>query len=578
MTPPSDTADEQARPVRALAGAVSGVLAAAVAMGAAQFAAGLGVPQSSPVLAVGQAAIDLTPPPVKDFAISTFGAHDKTVLLGGILVILAGYAAVVGMLAVRRLAFGMWGLAIFASIGLAAALTRPTATAGYVVPTLVGAAAGAVALTFLARAASRLGSPLDVLFPFDLHPELTDPAQPADSARPAGPERSPDPYVAEPIFRAGPAYSFTSLAHPDDQAPSRWPARRRFLISSGAAAAVAAFGTRAGRNLIDEHNISAARAAIRFPRPAVPAPPLPAGSNLKIPGLSSFITPDDSFYRVDTALLTPQVDPATWQLRIHGMVQREVTFTFADLLRLPLVEAYVTLTCVSNPVGGPYVGNAKWLGASLADLIRQARPLAGADQLLCTSIDGYTSGTPLQVVLDGRDALLAVAMNGTALPVVHGFPARMVVPGLYGYVSATKWVTDIEVTTFASAAGYWVQRGWSQQAPIKTESRIDVPAGGASLAPGLTPVAGVAWAQHKGIAAVEVRLNGGPWHEARLAAVPDIDTWRQWVWDWPAAPGNYLIEARATDQTGYTQTATQAQPPPKGASGYPSAQVTVRSS
>ncbi len=578
MTPPSDTADEQARPVRALAGAVSGVLAAAVAMGAAQFAAGLGVPQSSPVLAVGQAAIDLTPPPVKDFAISEFGAHDKTVLLGGILVILAGYAAVVGMLAVRRLAFGMWGLAIFSSIGLAAALTRPTATAGYVVPTLVGTAAGAVALTFLARAASRLGSPLDVLFPFDLHPELTDPAQPADSARPAGPEPSPDPYVAEPIFRAGPAYSFTSLAHPDDQAPSRWPARRRFLISSGAAAAVAAFGTLAGRNLIDEHNISAARAAIRFPRPAVPAPPRPAGSNLNIPGLSSFITPDGSFYRVDTALLTPQVDPATWQLRIHGMVQREVTFTFADLLRLPLVEAYVTLTCVSNPVGGPYVGNAKWLGASLADLIRQARPLAGADQLLCTSIDGYTSGTPLQVVLDGRDALLAVAMNGTALPVVHGFPARMVVPGLYGYVSATKWVTDIEVTTFASAAGYWVQRGWSQQAPIKTESRIDVPAGGASLAPGRIPVAGVAWAQHKGIAAVEVRLNGGPWHEARLAAVPGIDTWRQWVWEWPASPGNYLIEARATDATGYTQTAAQVQPTPNGASGYPSAQVTVRSS
>ncbi len=578
MTPPSDTADDQARPVRALAGAVSGVLAAAVAMGAAQFAAGLGVPQSSPVLAVGQAAIDLTPPQVKDFAISTFGAHDKTVLLGGILVILAVYAAVVGMLAARRLAFGMWGLAIFSSIGLAAALTRPTATAGYVVPTLVGTAAGAVALTFLARAASRLGSPLDVLFPFDLHPELTDPAQPADSARPAGPERSPDPYVAEPIFRSGPAYSVNSSAHPDDRAPSRWPARRRFLISSGAAAAVAAFGTLAGRNLIDEHNIAAARAAIRFPRPAVPAPPLPAGSNLKIPGLSSFTTPDDSFYRVDTALLTPQVDPATWQLRIHGMVQREVTITFADLLRLPLIEAYVTLTCVSNPVGGAYVGNAKWLGASLAALIRQARPLAGADQLLCTSIDGYTSGTPLQVVLDGRDALLAVAMNGTALPVVHGFPARMVVPGLYGYVSATKWVTDIEVTTFASAVGYWVQRGWSQQAPIKTESRIDVPAGGASLAPGLTPVAGVAWAQHKGIAAVEVRLNGGPWHEARLAAVPGIDTWRQWVWDWRAAPGNYLIEARATDATGYTQTATQAQPPPNGASGYPSAEVTVRSS
>jgi DMSO/TMAO reductase YedYZ molybdopterin-dependent catalytic subunit len=578
MTAPPDIADDQARHARALAGAVSGVLAAAVALGVAQFASGLGVPQSSPVLAVGQAAIDLMPPPVKDFAISTFGADDKTVLLGGIVVILALYAAVVGMLAVRRLAFGMWGLAIFSSLGLAAALTRPTATAGYVVPTLVGTAAGAVALTLLTRAAATLGSPLDALFPVDLRPELTDPAQPADSARPAGSDRLPDPYVAEPIVRAGPAYSFTSLTHPDDQAPSRWPARRRFLISSGAAAAVAAFGTVAGRNLIDEHNIASARAAIRFPRPVVPAPPLPAGSNLNIPGLSSFITPDDSFYRVDTALLTPQVNPATWQLRIHGMVQREVTITFADLLRRPLIEAYATLTCVSNPVGGPYAGNAKWLGASLADLIRQARPLAGANQLLSTSIDGYTSGTPLQVVLDGRNALLAVAMNGTALPVVHGFPARMVVPGLYGYVSATKWVTDIEVTTFASAVGYWAQHGWSQQGPIKTESRIDVPIASASLAPGLTPVAGVAWAQHKGIAAVEVRLNGGPWHEARLAAVPGIDTWRQWVWEWPATPGNYLIEARATDATGYTQTAIQTQPPPNGASGYPSAEVTVRSS
>jgi DMSO/TMAO reductase YedYZ molybdopterin-dependent catalytic subunit len=307
----------------------------------------------------------------------------------------------------------------------------------------------------------------------------------------------------------------------------------------------------------------------------VPAPPLPAGSNLNIPGLSSFITPDSSFYRVDTALLVPQVDPATWQLRIHGMVQREVTITFAELLRRPLIEAYVTLTCVSNPVGGPYAGNASWLGASLAALIRQARPLAGANQLLSTSVDGFTSGTPLQVVLDGRNALLAVAMNGTALPVVHGFPARLVVPGLYGYVSATKWVTDIEVTTFADAYGYWPQRGWSQQGPIKTECRIDVPGAGASLAPGQIAVAGVAWAQHKGIAAVEVRVNGGPWHEARLAAVPGIDTWRQWVWDWTAAPGNYMLEARATDATGYTQTAVQAQPPPNGASGYPSAQVTV---
>ena len=334
----------------------------------------------------------------------------------------------------------------------------------------------------------------------------------------------------------------------------------------------------AGRELATRRDVSLARAKLRFPRPAVAAPPLPAGSDLHIPGLSSFITPNDSFYRVDTALLLPQVDPATWQLRIHGMVQREVTITFAELLRRPLIEGYVTLTCVSNPVGGPYAGNAKWLGASLAALITQARPRAGASQLLCTSADGFTSGTPLQVVLDGRDALLAVAMNGTALPVEHGFPARMVIPGLYGYVSATKWVTDIEVTTFAAASAYWAERGWSQQAPIKTESRIDVPASGATLRPGPTPVAGVAWAQHKGIAAVEVRVDRGPWHEARLAAVPDIDTWRQWVWEWPATPGSHLLEARATDKTGYTQTTVQAQPPPNGASGYPSATVTVQGS
>jgi DMSO/TMAO reductase YedYZ molybdopterin-dependent catalytic subunit len=580
MTKPPDATGDQPRHPSALAGALAGVLAAAVAMGIAQLVAGLTVPQSSPAYAVGQAAIDLAPPAVKDFAISTFGANDKNALLIGILVVLAAFAAVIGMLAVRRLALGLWGLAVFAAVGLAAALTRPNATAGYVIPTLVGAAAGAYALTRLVRAARGLGDPVSTTGrdgPAELRPDpdasratavpLTPPDLPA-------PDRTdqPGPEPAEPVS------SFTFLPNPDDPGPSRRPARRQFLAVSGIAAATAAVAGLAGRELITRKNVSQARAAIRFPRPAVPAPPLPPGSDLGIPGLSSFITPDGSFYRVDTAILLPEVVPANWQLRIHGMVQREMTLTFDELLRRPLIEDYVTLTCVSDPVGGPYVGNAKWLGASLADLIRQARPLAGASQLLCTSVDGFTSGTPLQVVLDGRDALLVVAMNGQALPVAHGFPARMVVPGLYGYVSATKWVTDIELTTFAAANAYWVQRGWSQQAPIKTESRIDVPSGGATLAPGRTPVAGVAWAQHKGVAAVEVRVDGGPWQVARLAAVPDIDTWRQWVWEWQATPGNHLLEARATDATGYTQTAVTAPPPPNGASGYPSAAVTVSSS
>jgi DMSO/TMAO reductase YedYZ molybdopterin-dependent catalytic subunit len=558
-TPPATTAGPPPHP-SALAGAAAGVLTAAVAMGVGQLVAGLTVAQGSPVLAVGQAAIDLTPLPVKDFAISTFGANDKNALVVGILVILAAFAAVIGILAVRRLALGLAGLAVFACIGLAAALTRPTATAAYVIPTLVGAAAGAFALTRLVRAAHGLDSR---------------PNRSAGARTPANELKPPD--LPEPA-EATPASSFTYLPNPDDRGASRGPARRRFLTTSGVAVVTAAAGALVGRELITRHNVSAARAALRFPKPAVAAPPLPPGANLNIPGLSSFITPNSSFYRVDTALLLPQVDPATWQLRIHGMVQREVTLTFDQLLRRPLIEDYITLTCVSDPVGGPYVGNALWLGASLADLIRQARPLGGADQLLCTSVDGFTSGTPLQIVLDGRDALLTVAMNGQALPVEHGFPARMVVPGLYGYVSACKWVTDIEVTTFASAYAYWATRGWSQQGPIKTESRIDVPVSNSTIAPGRTPVAGVAWAQHKGVAAVEVRVDAGPWQQARLAAVPDIDTWRQWVWEWDATPGSHVLEARATDATGYTQTAVQAQPPPNGASGYPSAAVVVRSS
>jgi DMSO/TMAO reductase YedYZ molybdopterin-dependent catalytic subunit len=258
------------------------------------------------------------------------------------------------------------------------------------------------------------------------------------------------------------------------------------------------------------------------------------------------------------------------------MVNREITLTFDELLKRPLIEDYVTLCCVSNPVGGPYIGNAKWLGASLAAVLREAGIKAGADQLMCTSVDGFTSGTPVQTVMDGRDALLAVAMNGQPLPIAHGFPARMVVPGLYGYVSATKWVTDINVTTFADNYAYWAQRGWSQQAPVKTECRIDVPNGLNNLRDGsTTAVAGVAWAQHKGIEAVHVRVDQGPWNEARLAAVPGIDTWRQWVWEWDATPGQHVLEARATDKTGYTQTSAQAQPEPNGASGYPTVSVTV---
>jgi DMSO/TMAO reductase YedYZ molybdopterin-dependent catalytic subunit len=357
-------------------------------------------------------------------------------------------------------------------------------------------------------------------------------------------------------------------------AASALMARRQFLVVSGAAVGTAAVSGLAGRLLDERSSVASARGSLRLPAATFPARALPRGVDFNIPGLSSFITPNGQFYRVDTAILLPQIPPRSWQLRIHGMVRREIRIDFAELLRRPLIEDYITLCCVSNPVGGPYIGNAKWLGASLASLLREAGVDPRADQLFCTSVDGFTSGTPVQTVMDGRDALLAVGMNDQPLPVAHGFPVRLVVPGLYGYVSACKWLTDIEVTTYAANTAYWGSRGWSVRGPIKTESRIDVPVG-RNIPTGRTAVAGVAWAQHKGVEAVEVRVDRGRWRPARLAAVPGIDTWRQWVFDWDASSGRHLIEARATDATGYTQTALQEQPAPNGASGYPTLSVFV---
>jgi DMSO/TMAO reductase YedYZ molybdopterin-dependent catalytic subunit len=541
---------------------IAGLLAAAVALGIGQLIAGFVAPDASPVVAVGESSIGITPPPVKSFAISAFGSHDKVVLVAGILAVLAIFAAVVGVLAMHRLAYGMAGLAVFTAVGVAAAVTRPTADAGWAFPTLIGGAAAAGALRLLVRAA-----PAAV-------PRLAAPREASEPGSYAGPPAVPDTPEPGPPGTTRPGK--TPAYRPVRRAPVYGPERRRFLRTSAAAAGTAVVAGLAGRLLSERSSVSQAQSSLRLPKPVHRAPPLPAGSNLRIPGLSSFITPNSSFYRVDTAIVLPQVPPSGWHLRIHGMVAREVTITFDELIRRPLTADYITLTCVSNPVGGPYVGNAEWIGASLASLLREAGIRAGAEQLLCTSVDGFTSGTPVQTVMDGRDALLAMAMNGTALPVEHGFPVRMVVPGLYGYVSACKWITDINVTTWADRA-YWAEpgQGWSQQAPIKTESRIDVPSGDSVLKPGRTPVAGVAWAQHKGIAAVEVRVDSGPWHEARLAAIPDIDCWRQWVWEWDATPGTHLINARATDATGYTQTSVQEPPAPNGASGYPAISVTV---
>ena len=545
----------------------TGLITAAVALGVGQLVAGLTGSVGSPVIAVGSASIDLTPLPVKDFAISTFGSHDKTALVTGILVLLAVFAAVIGIVAVRRFRYGVAGLAVFTAVGLVAALSRPTAGAADILPSLAGGAAGLFVMWRLVQAADEDAGDLPADDDFG---EIPGPQEPpaAGLAADAGASwvpRRPGELAGRP---SGGTHRASAEVSPSG--------RRRFLVTGSVAVAAAGASGLVGRVLAERSNVSQARAAIKLPAPVQRAPALPKGTDLDIPGLSRFVTPNSSFYRVDTALVLPQVAPSSWQLRIHGMVAHEMTLTFDDLLKLPLMEDWITLCCVSNPVGGPYIGNALWLGTSLSKLLRAAGIRAGAEQLLCTSVDGFTSGTPVQTVMDGRDAMLAVAMNGTPLPVAHGFPARLVVPGLYGYVSACKWVTDIKVTTWAGEYAYWATRGWSQRAPIKTESRIDVPNGSSTVRAGRTPVAGVAWAQHKGIEAVEVRVDGGDWHQARLAAVPGIDTWRQWVWEWDATRGDHVIEARATDKTGYTQTSALAPPPPNGASGYPTVNVMVQ--
>jgi len=437
----------------------TGLITAAVALGVGQLVAGLTGSVGSPVVAVGGASIDLTPPPLKDFAISTFGSNDKTALVTGILVLLAVFAAVIGVAAVRRFSYGVAGLAVFTAIGLAAALSRPTAGAADVLPSLVGGAAGLFVMWRLVQAA---------------HEDADDRAALDEAGEPPARARSAAGELGDPGTSWVPRSPVAPGTPPGDPLPASRPAampgsgRRQFLVTGGVAVAAAGASGLVGRVLAERGDVSRARAAIKLPAPVQRAPALPAGADLHIRGLSPFVTSSNSFYRVDTALVVPQVAPSSWQLRIHGMVAHEMTLTFDDLLKLPMLEDWITLCCVSNPVGGPYIGNARWLGTSLSRLLRAAGIRAGAEQLLCTSVDGFTSGTPVQTVMDGRDALLAIAMNGTPLPVAHGFPARLVVPGLYGYVSACKWITDIKVTTWAGEAAYWITRGWSQQAPIKT--------------------------------------------------------------------------------------------------------------
>jgi DMSO/TMAO reductase YedYZ molybdopterin-dependent catalytic subunit len=348
--------------------------------------------------------------------------------------------------------------------------------------------------------------------------------------------------------------------------------RRKFLAAGGTAAAVAA-ATGFGGQYLQNKRFSVNTASVKLGAPTVKAPTLPTGAEIgDIPGLSAFYTPNSQFYRVDTSLVVPQVSPQTWQLRIHGMVDKPMTLTFADLMKRPMIDHDVTLTCVSESVGGSLIGNARWQGTLLADILKEAGIQKGATQIVMRDVNGMNLGVATDPVMDGRASLLAIGMNGQPLPQAHGFPVRVVVPGLYGYVSACKWVVDMELTTFAAFDAYWTHRGWSQQAPIKTESRIDTPNG--NVTAGKVMIAGVAWAQHRGIEAVEVGIDG-TWHQATLAAQDTIDTWRQWYYPWQATAGNHVLQVRATDKTGHTQTAIVHRTEPNGATGYHTVHITV---
>ena len=524
----------------AAVGAATGLGSAAAALAAGDLTAAFTGPSSAPVIAVGSAAINLTPTWLKDFAVQHFGTHDKTVLLTGIYATMLVIALLAGVLALRWRRVGLTLFVLLAGVGAWAASSRQAS----VVPSLVAGAVGAVALSLLVRRATA-GRPAA-----------------ANAAADASAEAAANTSAANAAANAAPRGALD---------------RRGFLLVLAGTAVFAVVAETAGRALTAaRYNVATARAAIHLPRAVQPLPPVPASAHPDVAGLSPFSTPVADFYRVDIDLTLPQVAPADWTLRVHGMVDHPLELSFDDLLHRPLVELDHTLSCVSNQVGGPYVSTTRWLGASLPALLREAGVRSGSQQLVGRSTDGMTIGSPLDLVLDGRTALLAVGMDGEPLPVAHGFPCRSVVPGLYGYTSATKWLTDLEVTTFAAYDPYWVHRGWDRTGTVKTASRIEVPAPLAQVPAGTVTVAGTAWATHRGISAVEVRVDGGPWLEADLATAVSPDVWRQWTVNWTgAAPGLHTLEVRATDGTGAVQPQASAPPFPSGATGWHSIVVTV---
>ena len=503
----------------ALAGLVAGALAVTIGMLVAAITEVV-----SPIDAVGSEVIDRVPRWVKEQAIEWFGTDDKLALRVGIISILTIAAVGLGVVAARRPWVGAAGIGLFGLVGAVAAAHRPGEGLGAAVPSIIGAAVGAAVLHRMVR--------------------------------------------PRPIEVPGPS-----------QAPLGWD-RRRFLAAGGVAAVSAAAAGGVAQAL-ENRRVDELRAATREPLPELAASagpdtstaPLDLPPDAQLFDETPFVTPNDEFYRIDTALSFPNINIDKWSCEITGMVDVPLKISYADLLAMPQVERAVTLCCVSNEVGGEYIRNAVWRGVMLRDLLETAGVQPGAEQVYSTSLDGWTCGFPVAAAFDGRDAMIAIGMNGEALPLEHGYPARLVVPGLYGYVSATKWLARIELTTW-DQEGYWVPRGWSAEGPVKTQSRIDVPRT-KTVPSGKQAIAGVAWAQFRGIAKVEVQIDDGEWQQATLGADVSDDTWRQWLLEWAPTPGLYLLKVRATDKTGETQTELQTPVAPNGATGYHTIRVKV---
>jgi DMSO/TMAO reductase YedYZ molybdopterin-dependent catalytic subunit len=519
MTPPS--AARRLPRVPHARVALAGATAGAAALGLAELLAGILPGAASPIVAIGDLVIALQPPGAKQFVVDLFGEADKLALNLLVLGVALAVSAGLGVIAARRPGIARIGFAAFGLLALAASLRDPLASP--LTSLVVAAVAVFVAVMLLPRLlllAEGAGAP---------------------------------PEAEMPVWE-----------------------RRRFLIGTGGLLAASLAGGVVGRTLLERGRLAAVPQTGALPEPDVAAPPLPAGADLGVAGVSPIVTPNERFYRIDTALIVPRPQLATWRLRVTGMVERELELTFDELLAEPIVEQYVTIACVSNEVGGDLVGNARWGGVSLKRLLDRAGVRPDATQIVGRAVDGFTVGFPTAYALaDARESLVAVTMNGEFLPAEHGFPARLIVPGLYGYVSATKWLTEIELTTLEGFDAYWVPLGWAKQAPVLTQSRIDTPRAGATVATGTVPIAGVAWAPDRGISGVEVQVDDGAWLPAEISTPISEATWVQWVLRWDATPGDHTLRVRAIDGDGEVQTGEQTRPAPDGARGHHTIEVTV---